>query len=214
MLLNSNINGYYNRQEGESESNFITARFAVESDVQLIKKTNSFISAVFLMGKDGETISTQAATQDSRYNEFMESALGKQFESRSVKYLWVGNHEQFDSSISYSDVKYSINDYALSLITPMNSRKGFIIIDVSKQKIMDMFAKYELGENSIVALLQRTEERFYQVRMKKVYFYNRRIMKMPLIPMCSTIIPTRNTKEKNTYLYIVRLVMLMPWYVQ
>lgn len=155
MLLNSNINGYYNRQEGESESNFITARFAVESDVQLIKKTNSFISAVFLMGKDGETISTQAATQDSRYNEFMETALGKQFESRSVKYLWVGNHEQFDSSISYSDVKYSINDYALSLITPMNSRKGFIIIDVSKQKIMDMFTKYELGENSIVAFITK-----------------------------------------------------------
>lgn len=153
MLLDDDIGTYFNRQEGQDESQFINTRFALESDVQLVKKMNSFISGVHIFGKEGKAFSSQTSTQDSVYEKFKQTETGKKFDDKAVKILWVGQHDELDSMFVWGKIPYSSEDYAFSLFRSMNARNGFIVIDVSKQQILDMFAKYELGENSIKAFV-------------------------------------------------------------
>ncbi len=153
MLLNDDIGTYFNRQDDQDETQFINTRNNLESEVQLVKKMNSFISGVHFFGKKGKTFTSQAATQDSIYEKFIQTGIGKKFEKKSVKALWVGQHDEMDSMIVWGKTPYSSADYAFSLFRSLNARNGFIVIDVSKQQILDMFAKYELGENSIMAFV-------------------------------------------------------------
>lgn len=153
ILLNSDIGSYFNRQEGQDETQFINMRFNVEGAVQVVKKTNSFVAGVHIFGKNGKAFSSEAATQDSPYEKFMQTTMGKKFEDKKTKALWVGEHKDLDGLYDFSNTGYSANDYACSRITRMNAKNGFIVIDVSKKKLLDMFSKYDLGENSIIAFV-------------------------------------------------------------
>ncbi|MDF2905192.1 MAG: methyl-accepting chemotaxis sensory transducer [Herbinix sp.] len=153
LLLDSDIGEYYNRPEGAPETNYLNARFSVESAVQLVKKTNSFIAAVHMIGKEAKTVSSENATQDSIYESFIKSTFTKSFEDKSVKYIWVGEHKELDTMVSNEKMAYNSANYACSLVRSMNARNGFVIIDVSKQKLLDMFTEYDLGEGSIMAFI-------------------------------------------------------------
>jgi methyl-accepting chemotaxis protein len=155
LLLDSDIGEYYNRPDGSAETNYINARHSVESAVQLVKKTNSFISGVHMIGKEAKTVSSEAATQDSIYETFSKSSIVKGFEDKKVKYIWVGEHKDLDGLVSSEKIIYSSANYACSLIRSMNARNGYVVIDVSKQKLLDMFTEYDLGEGSIIAFVTK-----------------------------------------------------------
>ncbi|MDF2908668.1 MAG: methyl-accepting chemotaxis sensory transducer [Herbinix sp.] len=155
LLLDSDIGEYYNRPEGSAETNYINARHSVESAVQLVKKTNSFIAGVHMIGKEAKTVSSEAATQDSVYETFSKSSLVKGFEDKKVKYVWVGEHMDLDGLVSSEKIIYGSTNYACSLIRSMNARNGYVVIDVSKQKLLDMFTEYDLGEGSIMAFVTK-----------------------------------------------------------
>jgi methyl-accepting chemotaxis protein len=153
MLLDDDIGTYFNRQEGQDETEFINTRTNLERDIQLVKKMNSFISGVHIFGKEGKTYTSQAVSQGNIYETFVQTEIGKKFEDKAVKTLWVGQHNELDSLIEWGKTPYSTENYAFSLFRSLNARNGFIVIDVSKQQILDMFAKYDLGENSIKAFV-------------------------------------------------------------
>ncbi len=155
LLLDSDIGEYYNRPEGAPETNYLNARFSVESAVQLVKKTNSFIAGVHMIGKEAKTISSEAATQDSIYEKLLQSNLTKSFEDKKVKFIWVGEHRDLDGMVSGGKTSYNTSNYACSLIRSMNARNGFVIIDVSQQMLMNMFTEYDLGEGSIMAFVTK-----------------------------------------------------------
>jgi methyl-accepting chemotaxis protein len=153
LLLDPNIGEYYNRPEGAEETAYINARHSVESAVQLVKKTNSFVAGVHMIGKEAKTVSSEVATQDSIYDKFNQSSLAKNFEDKTVKYIWVGAHSDLDGMFSSDKISYGTSNYACSLIRIMNAKNGFVIIDVLNQKLMDMFTEYDLGEGSIMAFV-------------------------------------------------------------
>ena len=155
LLLDSDIGEYYNRPEGALETNYLNARFTVESAVQLVKKTNSFIAGVHMVGKEAKTVSSEAATQDSIYESFIQLDPIKSFEDKKVKYIWLGEHQSLDKMVSGDKATYDTSKYAYSLIRIMNARNGFVIIDISHQKLMDMFTEYNLGEGSIIAFVTK-----------------------------------------------------------
>lgn len=155
LLLDSDIGEYYNRPDGSPETNYINARYSVESAVQLVKKTNSFIAGVHMIGKEAKTVSSEAATQDSIYEAFQKSGIVKGLENKSVKYIWVGEHRDLDGLVSGGKVAYNTTNYACSLIRVMNARNGYVVIDVSKQKLLDMFTEYDLGEESIIGFVAK-----------------------------------------------------------
>lgn len=155
LIANSDVRVYYNREE-DGKSDQITAinqQYTIRSDVDLAKETNSFIAGVHIFGENGKGITTAADLSSTLYTSFIESPEAKYFESKDVESVWVGSHTDIDSQLVKDDVTYSTADYALSIIKKMGSNKGYVVIDISMQKVVDMFAKYDLGEGSIIGLV-------------------------------------------------------------
>jgi methyl-accepting chemotaxis protein len=125
----------------------------IQSSIALAKETNSFISGIHLFGATGKGISTAAPLSDSLYTAFMEAPEAKYFEDKTVQYVWVGSHNGLDQKLVDGDNKYNTDNYAISIIKKMTTNKGFVVIDISKQQVLDMFAKYDLGKGSIVGLI-------------------------------------------------------------
>jgi methyl-accepting chemotaxis protein len=148
------IRVYYNKKNDAKDMlSTINQQYAIQGDIKLAKDTNSFISGIHMFGEFGKGISTVLPLSDDLYTSFMESSEAKFFDDKSVQYVWVGSHESLDQKLTEGDIKYSTKDYAMSLIKKMTTNKGFVVIDISKQQILDMFAKYELGEGSMYGLV-------------------------------------------------------------
>lgn len=156
LLADPDVRVYYNKKDGSED---LLATFDEQSNIQgdadLAMKTNSFIAGVHLIGEYGKSISTAIEASDTVYKAFVDSAEVKNFENSKANYTWVGSHTGLDQVLSEGDEKYTTDNYALSVIKKMGSNHGYIVIDISKQQIMDMFAKYDLGSGSIIGLINK-----------------------------------------------------------
>ncbi len=173
ILADPDVRVYYNRKNNSEDA--LTAfneQFNIQADIDLAQKTNSFIAGVHIIGENGKNISTAVEANETIYKAFMDSAEAKLFGDNKVTYTWVGNHSGLDQVLSEGAEKYSSDNYALSLIKKMNSGNGFIVIDISKQQIMDMFAKYDLGPGSIIGLVNKDGREVLSGTKEKSIFSN------------------------------------------
>ncbi len=154
FISNSDIRVYYNRKSSESDPmSAINQQYTIQANVVLAKETNSFVAGIHIFGENGKGITTATVPSETLYTTFMESPEAKLFENKETKYVWVGSHTGLDSQLVNEGVPYTTADYAMSIIKKMPTNKGYVAIDISKQQILDMFAKYDLGEGSIVGLV-------------------------------------------------------------
>lgn len=155
LIAKPDIRVYFNKKEGDTADimGTLNQQNSIQSDIGLSKDTNSFIAGVHLLGVNGKGISTAAPISKTLYAAFIDSPEAKLLEDKAVQSVWVGSHTGLDEQLVDGDVKYTTNDYAMSIIRKMNTNNGFVVIDVSKQQVLDMFAKYDLGEGSIVGLV-------------------------------------------------------------
>jgi len=153
LIADPDIRVYYNRNGSEDILNAINQQYAIQTAIALSKDTNSFISGIHLFGEFSKGISTAAPLSTSLYTKFMGSSEAKYFKNAETQVAWVGSHTGLDAELVDGDVKYGTEDYALSIVRKMNSNNGFVVIDVSKQKILDIFANYDFGKGSITGLI-------------------------------------------------------------
>lgn len=154
LISNSDVRVFYNKRTGSEDAlTLINQKYTIEADMDLTKNTNSFIAGVHIISEYGKSLSTEAKESDTYYDSFESSAEAKLFEDKKVAFAWVGNHSGLDQALSSGDMTYNTDNYALSIIKKMFSGHGYVIIDISKQQILDMFAKYNLGDGSIVGLV-------------------------------------------------------------
>jgi methyl-accepting chemotaxis protein len=154
MINNPDIRVYYNKKKGsEDKLSTFNQQYTIQGSIKLTKDTNSFIAGVHMFGESGKGISTEISVNDSLYPTFMETAAAKKFEDKSVQYIWVGSHPELDEKLVEGDKVYNSDVYALSLIKKMTTNKGFVVIDIAKQQVLDIFAKYDIGKGSIVGLI-------------------------------------------------------------
>ena len=152
LMLDPNIISYYNSKDTSDPNNTLIAR-DIKKEIMVAKQINSFISEIHLFGSNGLDISTAIPFSDELYKAFMESEVSKAFENNQIKNTWVGNHIELDEKLVHGGVKYSSNDYAMSFIRTLSSSNGYIVIDISKNIILDMFTKYDLGEGSMIGFV-------------------------------------------------------------
>lgn len=157
LINDPNVRLYYSKKdESEDKLQTINQLYSIQSDIGLAQKTNSFISAVHVLGQHGAGISTvMLKTSTTLYSDFMGSPEAKYFEDSKTLSVWVGSHDGMDLNLGDDKTKYSSDEYVMSIIQEIVPNKGFVVIDVAKQQIMDMFEKYDLGEGSIVGLVTR-----------------------------------------------------------
>lgn len=155
IISSSDVRVYYKKRSGsEDPLALINQQYAIQASIDLAKQTNSFIAGIHVLGEYGKGLSTDGKDNPDYYAKFMESPEAKIFDDKNVTTAWVGSHDTLDQTLVVKEgVTYSSDNYGLSFIQKMKSSNGFVIIDISKQQILDMFAKYQLGDGSIVGLV-------------------------------------------------------------
>lgn len=155
MLENPDIRLYYGKKDDTvNPLDTINQQYTIQTTIALAKDTNSFVSGIHVFGENNKGISTELPAPDNNiYAAFMASAEAKAFENKEVTSVWFGSHNDLDQLLVNGETKYNSDNYALSLIKKMKTFSGFIVIDISKQQVLDMFSKYDLGKGSIIGLV-------------------------------------------------------------
>ncbi|TAH67024.1 MAG: methyl-accepting chemotaxis protein [Anaerolineaceae bacterium] len=156
LISDPNVRVYYNKKSSDNDALNLTVlsqQSEMETAIILAKNTNPFIAGVHLLGQNGKGISTETPINDTLYNAFAESEQGKLLESSKNAYAWLGSHPGLDEKLVNGDVKYTTDDYALSIFRKMNNNNGYVIVDVSMEQVIDMFGQYDLGEGSITGFV-------------------------------------------------------------
>lgn len=154
LIADPNVRVYYNKKTGNED--FLTSinqQYEIQTDIELSKNTNPFIAGIHVIGEYGKGSSTEIKVSDTLYSAYAESEQAKEIKASADTYRWLGSHPGLDEYLVEGDKTYTTDNYAMSIIRKLNNNSGYVIIDVSMDQIMEMFAKYDLGEGSITGLV-------------------------------------------------------------
>ncbi len=153
IISNPEVRVYYNRSGSEDPLGALNQQYTIQSSIGLALETNSFIAGIHLLGANGKGISTATGPSDTLYSAFMDSPEGILIDGSETDYVWTGSHTGLDGQLAGGKEAYGTERYALAMIKEMSQNKGYVVIDISMQQVLDILAKYSLGEGSIVGLI-------------------------------------------------------------
>lgn len=152
-IFDSEIGSYFNKNSSDGEFEYLNQQSNIRNKILMALKANSFISGIHLVGENRNSISTATSFSDTMYSTFINTKEAKNLENNKIKSIWIGKHTELDKELVTNSTTYTTDDYALSYLHKMNADMGYVIIDISRQQILDMFDRYHMGENSIIGLV-------------------------------------------------------------
>lgn len=153
LLTNSNVTTIFENNRSEDKVAMLKAYNDLETTIYSINTNNLFISSVYLFGINGKGLSSDIAIKNNLYQVFEESDLGKEFMESKMMGKWVGEHEILDKALSGKNEEYDISDYALSYIRTNAYKSVYTVMDISEERIMDLFSRYSLEKGSIMGFI-------------------------------------------------------------
>jgi methyl-accepting chemotaxis protein len=141
--------------EATSKTNVESLKAAKElkEKIVVVKSTNEFISAIHLFGKNGNGISTVTDFTSDMYQTYMNSDGAKKLEDKSMSSQWNSSHVEIDEILSSGATVYNTDNYATSVVRKVGRDQGILVIDISNDKIKEMFSEYDLGSGSILSFV-------------------------------------------------------------
>lgn len=122
--------------------------------ISINASSNTFVSAIHLIGKNGLGISTASTgINDYLYEGIVKSSIGQEFKAKKALFLWISDHSELDELMMKDRNAYKKETYATSIFRKMIDGNGYIIVDVSAQQIRNIFSDYDLGEGSILGFI-------------------------------------------------------------
>ena len=152
ITLDTNFKKFFELSAEEALQNTKTYD-DIKDRISLNANSNAFISELHLIGKNGLGMSTMGDINSDLYSSVAQSDIGKKMKENKVQFLWIGNHAELDKAMVMGSNTYNSDSYSTSIVRKMSDSRGYIIVDVSKQHIMDMFAEYDMGEGSILGYI-------------------------------------------------------------
>ena len=114
--------------------------------------TNVFIENIHIIGRNGFDLSTVLDINSNLYDTIAQSDIGKEIKEKKIDVLWVSEHSDLDKVLKNGD-PYKTDSYAISVVRKMRDTRGYIIVDISREEIRNMFSKYDMGEGSIIGFI-------------------------------------------------------------
>ncbi len=124
-----------------------------EYRIGLLVASNYFIKDIHIISAKGITISTNSSVKEELYETIQESKVGETFKKSGQQFLWMGSHEELDQEMLEGASVYNTDSYSTSVVRKFSDSRGFVIVDVSKDKIKEMFSEYDMGEGSITGFI-------------------------------------------------------------
>lgn len=124
----------------------------LQDRISLNTRSNYFVSDIHIIGANGVGISTTSGINSHLFESVVNSSIGTAFEESRAQYMWLGYHDELDK-ILFKDKEYNTANYACTIIRKFSDSSGFIIFDISTDRIREMFADYGMGEGSIMGYI-------------------------------------------------------------
>lgn len=125
--------------------------FVKSTSRELMKKVDmeQLIENIHIITPEGIPVLTSGVEiADGFYGEFLKSEEGKQFGDGNTESYWRGSHPLIDSKLNLDS-----SQYALSFYRTFSGQNTAVVIDVSKEEIINFLKKLELGNGSIVGIV-------------------------------------------------------------
>lgn len=120
----------------------------LQDRIGMNSRSNYFVHNIHIVGANGVDISTGSGINNNLYDSIVNSSIGADFKKSKAQYMWFGEHSELDKILLKNDA-YNTNTYAASVIRKFSDSRGYIIFDISADRIRDMFADFSMGEGSI-----------------------------------------------------------------
>lgn len=133
--------------------NSVKSHADVQDRIHINAKSNDFISDIHIVGSNGVVISTRSNTNDKIYEAFMDTTTGQYFKETKAQYKWLGEHAELDKILLGGDDVLNTSGYAASIVRRFTDGRGFIIIDISADKIRNILSEYDMGKGSILGYI-------------------------------------------------------------
>lgn len=134
-------------------NNTDTARniFVKSTSRELMKKVEleKLIEGIHIITPEGiPTLTSGVDIVDGFYKEFLEAEEGKLMSEEGKEVYWNGKHPFIDSKLNLDS-----SSSALSLYRKFSGQGTLVVIDVSREEIVQFIDKLELGDGSIVGII-------------------------------------------------------------
>ncbi|BCJ96231.1 methyl-accepting chemotaxis protein [Anaerocolumna cellulosilytica] len=147
-VLSDYISGYYLRTNEKDTIDDIKALKKLQQQNMVVKETNAFIGAIHIMGKVGSGVSTSVAPPKDIFSQYITTEEAASFMDNSKRHMWIGSHQALDDILLLNK-----DSYAMAIVSKMSNIDGFIIMDVSKEKVLEVLEGMDSKDGSIYGLV-------------------------------------------------------------
>ena len=121
----------------------------INYEIQASQLANSFISNIHIITRaDLKNISTKSNTIDGFFEEYYDSF--EKIDQKGNVTKWIDSHPVLDEKMGLDDKK---DAYLFSYQILQSGRYAMVVIDASKESIMDLLEEVDIGEGSILGFV-------------------------------------------------------------
>ena len=141
----------------------------LQDRISMNSKSNYFVSNIHIIGANGVSVSTASGINSNLYESIVNSSIGATFKESKAQYLWLGEHSELDKNL-LNNIEYNTDNYATSIFRKFSDSRGYIIFDISADRIRDMFADFDMGEGSIQGYITNDgRETLYNIESTSIF---------------------------------------------
>ncbi len=145
---NENISDYIFSAKNDEQIKIYELTQAIYSQLTAAQVANDFIQDIHIIPKGhAKVLSTKARGVLGFHDAMAETDAAGMAESKAQT-AWVGSHITVDEQL-----KTNFNNYACSFIRQFKSKNGYIVIDLSKKKIVQLLQEINLAEGSYLSFV-------------------------------------------------------------
>jgi methyl-accepting chemotaxis protein len=172
-VLSDYISDYYLRTNEKDTIDDIKALKKLQQQNMVVKETNAFIGAIHIMGKVGSGVSTSVSPPKDIFSQYIATEEATALMDNSKRHMWIGSHQTLDDLLLLNK-----DSYAMAIVSKMSNIDGFIIMDISKEKVLEVLGGMDSQDGSIYGLVTAdgretlTDSELQNVFIDKEYFQN------------------------------------------
>lgn len=153
IVLDINFKKFYELSFDEAMAS-VKSYDDLQDRISMNARSNYFVSNIHIIGANGVGVSTTAGIKNNLYESIVNSSIGDGFKESKAQYMWFSDHKELDE-ILLKEGTYNTENYAVSVIRKFSDSRGYIIFDISGDRIKDVFADFNMGEGSIQGFITK-----------------------------------------------------------
>ncbi|NLO08390.1 MAG: methyl-accepting chemotaxis protein [Clostridiales bacterium] len=153
IVLDINFKKFYEMSYEEAMAS-VKSYDDLQDRISMNSRSNYFVSNIHIIGANGVGVSTAVGIKDHLYESIVNSSIGTGFKESKAQYMWFSDHKELDEILLNGNT-YNTDNYAASVIRKFSDSRGYIIFDISRDSIKDVFANFYMGEGSIQGFITK-----------------------------------------------------------